>query len=86
MFQPGSITPAADGELMIVGATWNTSGRTITGADSGYAVVSQHEQGANGVSGGILTNIQTTATAANPHITFSGNENAGGLTHAAFKP
>lgn len=69
--QPGSITPSQDGEVIVTGVCWKTTGTgTITISDS---MVKDSNAGGGGVNyaGGIASLIQTTAAAINPTWTES---------------
>lgn len=82
----GSITPSANNELLVtVGASPNTTGSSISG---GFTVPTGGELASiGGVYWGNIVSylIQTTATAANPAITYGSSSYTGSAIVAAFK-
>ena len=67
--QPGSITPTQDSELVIAGFVHDRAALPTIGG--GFTMYQQLGFGAQ-YGGGLAYLIQTTATAANPTITFDG--------------
>jgi hypothetical protein len=82
--QPGSITPATDGSLLVV--VLQPGGDAITGINSSF-VLQDTIAGTGGVTygGGLATLIQGTAAAVNPTWTVNAG-GSGGDIMASFKP
>jgi hypothetical protein len=82
--QPGSLTPAASGSLMITGLQYNKDNPPTI--DSGYTIVDAIPNGFGFtyVFGAMAHQIQTTITARNPTWTQDGS-NPMVATHAVFK-
>jgi hypothetical protein len=81
-FQPGSVTPGADGSLIVAGIT--TSGTSAHTIDGGYTAYQLPFSSGNYMGCGIAYLIQTTAAATNPTWTFGYSPAAGPI--AVFSP
>lgn len=69
--QPGSVTPTQNGELCIVGSTFQPAGSTIS-IDGGYSIgVQETPQSGISFGCGVAWLLQTTAAATNPTVTCS---------------
>lgn len=82
---PGSITPAEDNELFIVGLGANTAGGTTFAIDDGFTIMAQEPEG-NDWGGLLAYKIQTSAAAENPEISVTAGSTTGlACAMAAFK-
>jgi hypothetical protein len=82
-FQPGSVTPSEDNELLIALLGFgDVAARSI---DSSFAITNQHGFGTgNNIGGALAYKIQTSAGAENPTWSWVGNDVAGAAI-ATFK-
>lgn len=85
--QPGSLTPAGNNELFILGACFNDIGTTAlpATADSSFNSTDQSKQGSNLLYGACWYKIQTTGGAENPTITFAHLIDEASAAIAVFK-
>lgn len=82
-FQPGSITPSQNNELLITNY-WDGNGGSGYTVDSGFTVIgTKNYLGANNYGGAVASLVQTTATSENPSWTNTGGESS---SIASFKP
>jgi hypothetical protein len=80
-FQPGSVAPLSNNELIVTGAV--NAGATISGVDSGFTLVNRIGLLGSNFGSGDAYLVQATASAVNPKWTATGNIVAG--TIATFK-
>ena len=81
---PGSVTPAADGSLVVTGFSWNTSSSAVATIDGSFVVSDQSVYGAG--EGGALAYLLSSSGAANPTWTIAPNtSNDRSSTLAVFK-
>jgi hypothetical protein len=71
--QPGSVTPGADGALIVTGVTTSSTAHTI---DGGYTRYNIDFSPGNYMGGGIAYLIQGTAGASNPSWSWTGTSGA----------
>ncbi len=82
--RPGSLTPAANGAVVVTGVTWYPSG-TVS-VDGSFTIVGQVDYSAGNAMGGALAYlIQTSAAAANPGWSHSTGFTEAAVAQAVFK-
>ena len=84
---PGSLTPAEDNELLVVGATWgdNDNGADLSAVSASFTAIGNSVPDTSPTFGcGAGYQVQTTATARNPSVTLSNTDNIT-TAMAAFK-
>ena len=85
--QSGSVAPAGNNELFILGTCFNNTGTTplpVT-ADSSFISSDQSQQGTNNLYGAAWYKIQTTGGAENPTMTFAFTIDEASAAIATFK-
>lgn len=84
--QPGSVTPAASGSLLLLGWSTDTAAITISGISGGFTILQQTAfSPGNFYGGGLAYLIQGAAAAINPTITASGSTDLS-CVMAVYKP
>lgn len=83
VIQPGSITPGSDGQVLVVGACFNTAGTNGT-IDLSFIEDADITPGSGHVGIYAAYLIQSTAAARNPTITWSPTESLSSAVIASF--
>ncbi len=81
---PGSITPAANNEILISLCEWETAGGTVS-VGSGFTITDQIDVGANNYGTALAYKIQTSLGAENPSWSSSVTQSQMEATLACFK-
>lgn len=83
-FQPGSVTPTTDNQLIFTALSWGSS-INVTSVTGATQIDETDFAGGNNFGGGDAYAIQTTATAVNPAWNWTGGTVSGNCSQATFK-